>query len=255
MIKNLFDLKGKTALVTGSSRGIGLTLARGLAMAGASVVLNGRNEEKLLACAAAFKKEGLNAVVSAFDVCKEAAVQERIREIEEQAGGLDILINNAGNQFRAPLERFTENEWRALLDVHLTGAFLVSKTVVQAMIRKRSGKIINVCSVQSELARPGIAPYAVAKGGLKMLTRSMAAEWGPYGIQVNGIAPGYFKTEITRPLYEDPVFDGWLRNRTPARRWGESEELVGAAVFLASAASSYVNGHVLFVDGGLSVCV
>jgi gluconate 5-dehydrogenase len=255
LILEWFSLRGKIALVTGSSRGIGFTLARGLAGAGARVVLNGRDEKALGQSVSILQKEGLDATACPFDVRDEKGIQKQVEQIQGRIGEVDILVNNAGIQLRSPLEQFEEAVWRSILDLHVTGAFLVSKAVVPAMIRRQAGKIINICSVQSELARPGIAAYAAAKGGLKMLTRSMAAEWGRHNIQVNGIAPGYFKTDMTKALYEDPAFNLWLCNRTPAKRWGEPGELVGAAVFLASGASSYVNGHILFVDGGLSACV
>jgi gluconate 5-dehydrogenase len=256
VLRDLFGLNGKTALVTGSTRGLGFVLARGLSMAGAFVILNGRDEGRAEQAVLKLKAEGLNAVSCVFDVRDGDRTARQIEAVEKKTGaGVDILVNNAGIQNRSPLENFSEKEWREILDVHLTGAFLTARAVVPGMIRKKAGKIINICSVQSELARPGIAPYAAAKGGLKMLTRAMAAEWGRHNIQANGIAPGYFKTEMTRALFEDPNFDSWLRARTPANRWGDPGELVGAAVFLASGASDYVNGHVLFVDGGLSTCV
>ncbi|NOX64216.1 MAG: SDR family oxidoreductase, partial [Chlorobi bacterium] len=168
---------------------------------------------------------------------------------------IDILVNNAGIQIRGNLENFDLLDWQRLIDVNLTGAFLVSKAVVKDMIEKKSGKIINICSIQSELARPSIAPYTASKGGLKNLTKGMATDWGKYNIQVNGIAPGYFKTEMTKALYNDEKFDSWLCSRTPANRWGEPEELIGSLIFLASNASSYVNGHLVYVDGGMLACV
>ena len=255
MIHRMADLKGKTALITGSTRGLGRVLARGLAEAGATVVLNGRDENRLNEAVRTLAGEGWSASGQAFDVRDASAVEKSILDVEQRIGTVDILVNNAGVQIRASLEQFSEQDWRHIVDVHLTGAFLVAKAVVPSMIRKRSGKIINVCSVQSELARPTIAPYTAAKGGLKMLTKAMATDWGKYNIQANGLAPGYFKTEMTRPLYENPEFDAWLRGRTPANRWGDPEELVGALVFLASGASNYVNGHILVVDGGLTACV
>jgi gluconate 5-dehydrogenase len=178
-----------------------------------------------------------------------------IQSVEEDIGPIDILVNNAGIQIRAPLDQFKVEHWKALLDVNLTGVFLVSKAVVQGMIKRKAGKIINVCSIQSELARPTIAPYTASKGGVKLLTRGMATDWGRYNIQVNALAPGYFKTEMTKALWEDKDFDQWLCGRTPAHRWGNPDELIGATVFLASKASSYVNGHILYVDGGILACV
>ena len=255
MVHSLFDLTGKTALVTGSSRGLGFVLARGLSRAGASVVLNGLDENRLNRTVEALGRDRGSVHGRAFDVRDASAVGKAVSDVEAAIGPIDILVNNAGVQIRAPLEQFSEKDWRHILDVHLTGAFLMSRAVAPAMIRRHSGKIINVCSVQSELARPTIAPYTAAKGGLKMLTKAMATDWGKHNIQVNGLAPGYFKTEMTRPLFENPEFDTWLHGRTPANRWGDPEELVGALVFLASGASNFVNGHVLVVDGGLTACV
>ena len=197
------------------------------------------------------RAEGRSAHGEAFDVTDAQAVTAAIARIEETVGPIDVLVNNAGMQDRRPLEEFPPDAWRALLEVNLTSAFLVAQAVAQRMIPRRRGKIINVCSLQSEVGRPGIAPYAAAKGGLKMLTKGMCADWGRHGIQVNGLGPGYFVTELTKPLRDDPEFDRWLRARTPAGRWGEPEELVGAAVFLAAPASDFVNGQILYVDGGL----
>ncbi len=230
-------------------------MAKALAVSGARIVLNGRDGTSLEKTVSSMRKEGLKASFSLFDVTDADEVHRQIERVMKETGEIDILINNAGTQVRCPIEQFDEADWRRVIDIHVTGAFLVSKAVVPVMIRKRSGKIINICSVQSELARPGIAAYTAAKGGLKMLTRSMAAEWGRHNIQVNGIAPGYFKTDMTRSLAEDAEFNSWLCSRVPANRWGETDELGGAAVFLASAASSYVNGHILFVDGGLCASV
>jgi gluconate 5-dehydrogenase len=252
---DLFDLTGKVALVTGSSRGLGYTIAEGLGRAGATVVLNGIQPERLDQSVKALKNSGLNVYGAAFDVTDSGQIQEQIAHIESEIGPVDILFNNAGIQIRKPLETFDEADWRRLFDVNLTGAYLVAKAVVQGMIERRSGKIINICSVQSELARPSIAPYTASKGGLKNLTKGMATDWGKYNIQVNGLGPGYFVTEMTQPLVNDEKFDSWLRGRTPANRWGDPEELIGAAVFLASKASSYVNGHILYVDGGMLACV
>ncbi len=251
----LFDLSGKTALITGSSRGLGMTLAEGLAAAGARVILNGRNRAHLDQAVALLQEQGFSASAMIFDVQKETEIGKQIEEYTEQGNSIDILVNNAGLQIRGPLEEFTEADWHKVLDTNLTGVFLTSKIVVKKMIANRAGKIINICSVQSELARPTIAPYTASKGGLKMLTKAMATDWGRYNIQVNAIAPGYFKTDMTRALYENPTFDAWLCSRTPANRWGEPEELCGAVIFLASNAANYVNGHILYVDGGLTACV
>jgi len=255
MSTKLFDLTGKLALVTGSGRGIGLTLASGLAEAGCNIVLNDIEEKRLDDAVSRLKRAGFTCYGVPFDVRDEKTITEKVAHIENNIGPIDILINNAGIQIRAPLEQFNSDDWRRLIDVNLTGAFLVSKAVAQGMIRRRAGKIINICSIQSELARPTIAPYTASKGGLRNLTKGMATDWGKYNIQVNGIAPGYFKTEMTRALYEDPKFDAWLCSRVPANRWGDPAELIGAAVFLASKASDYVNGHLLYVDGGLMACV
>jgi len=254
-MSDLFDLTEKKALVTGSSQGLGFTLAKGLGQAGAIILLNGRDEGKLQNAVSDLQNEGINALGIPFDVRDENVVQSQIKKIEEDIGSIDILVNNAGIQIRGPLEDFEKDNWQKILDINLTGVFLTSKAVAKGMIKRKSGKIINICSIQSDLARPTIAPYTASKGGLKMLTKGMATDWGSYNIQINAIAPGYFKTEITKPLYDDEKFNSWLCSRTPANRWGDPEELIGAAVFLASQASNYVNGHILFVDGGMSACV
>lgn len=251
----LFDLSDQIALVTGSSRGIGLTIAEGYGRAGATVVLNGVNEERLRQAKATLALQGIKTSAFAFDVTDSAQVRRQVAAIEREVGPIDILVNNAGTQVRAPLEEFDEGDWEQIIRVNLTGAFLTSQAVVQGMIARGSGKIINICSMQSELGRPTIAPYAASKGGLKMLTRGMATEWGKYNIQVNGLGPGYFVTSMTKPLVEDEQFNAWLCSRVPANRWGDPSELIGAAIFLASKASSYVNGHILYVDGGMLACV
>ncbi len=255
MSQELFNLQGKIALITGSGRGIGYTLAEGLGRAGSTVILNDIDSDCLTKSAEILNDKGVKVHSSLFDVRNESDIQARVQSIEEDIGPIDILVNNAGIQIRGPLENFKLADWQNLIDINLTGAFLTAKAVVSGMIRRKAGKIINICSIQSELARPTIAPYTAAKGGLKMLTRGMATDWGTYNIQVNGIAPGYFKTEMTQKLYEDKAFDAWLCARVPANRWGDPAELVGAAIFLASKASDYVNGHIIFVDGGLRACV
>ena len=247
----LFDLTGRTALVTGSSQGIGFALARGLADAGAAIVLNGRDAQKLAAAAERLRVDGARVATAAFDVTDGAAVAAAVERIEAEFAPLDIVVNNAGIQWRAPLAEMTEEAWRAVIDTNLTSAFLVARAVAPRMIARRGGKFINICSVMSEVSRPTIGNYAAAKGGLKMLTRAMAVEWAKHGIQSNGIAPGYFVTPLNQPLVENAEFNRWICGRTPAGRWGQPEELVGAAIFLASRASDFVNGQVLAVDGGL----
>jgi gluconate 5-dehydrogenase len=247
-----FNLAGRIALVTGSSAGIGLALARGLAAAGAQVVLNARDEGKLAAAAADLRAEGANVQCAAFDVTDAAAVEAGIARIEQETGPIGILVNNAGMQRRAPLEAFAQADWQMLMKTNVDSVFLVGQAVARRMIPRRRGKIINICSVQSELGRPGIAPYTASKGAVKMLTKGMAIDWGPHGIQVNGLGPGYFKTELTQPLVDNAEFSAWLIGRTPSRRWGDVQDLVGAAVFLAADASNFVNGHILYVDGGVT---
>ena len=247
-----FRLDGRLAFVTGSSAGIGLGLARGLAQAGASLVLNGRDATKLRATAAALRAEGFDVHERAFDVTDSAAVKANVDSMERDIGAIDILINNAGIQRRAPLHEFSHQDWHDLMQTNLDSVFFVGQAVAQHMITRKKGRIINICSVQSELGRPGISPYMASKGALKMLTKGMAIDWGPLGLNVNGIGPGYFKTELNEKLVNDTTFSAWLTNRTPSRRWGEVEELAGAAVFLASNASTFVNGHILYVDGGVT---
>jgi len=242
----VFDVAGRTALVTGSSRGIGRALAQGLAEAGCDVVLHGRDD-----AAAARAASGLGARSVAFDVTDPEAVERGAAEV----GPLDILVNNAGIQHREPLLDLAAADWQRVLDTNLTSAFLVSRAFARGMVERGRGKIVNVASLQAELARPGIAAYAAAKGGLKMLTQSMCAEWGPAGVQANAIAPGYFATDLTRALVDDERFSEWVRGRTPAGRWGRVDELVGALLFLASPASDYVCGQLLHVDGGMSAVV
>jgi len=252
---NLFNVSGKVALVTGSTRGLGFTLAKGFALAGANIVLNGTDKTRVQSAVDQMRAEGFDSTGLSFDVCDEKSINESVQKIEKQFGQIDILVNNAGIMIRKPLEEFSLIEWQKVIDINLTGAFLVSKAVVHGMIERRAGKIVNICSVQSELARPTITPYTAAKGGLRNLTRGMAADWGKYNIQINGIAPGYFKTEMTKSLYQDEKFDGWLKVRTPANRWGDPNELIGVLLFLSSKASDYINGQLIYVDGGLTSCV
>lgn len=250
-LANLFSLAGRRALVTGAAQGIGLTLARGLGEAGAELLLNDLNTVQLEIAAAQLRSAGLQVVTCAFNVAREIEVSEGVAALERATGPVDILVNNAGIHRRAPLVDMTLADWQAVLDVNLTSAFLAARAVAPGMISRRAGKIINICSLNCEIARSTIANYAAAKGGLKMLTRAMAVEWGPHNIQANGIGPGYLLTDMTRSLAENAEFDGWLRARTPAGRWGEPNDLIGAAVFLASRAADFVNGQTVYVDGGL----
>ena len=254
-MKDLFTVEGKIALITGSSRGLGLILARGLARAGATVVLNGRDPQRLEEARANLADEGYTVHAYCFDIVDSGAIDTGIQAIETELGPIDILVNNAGIQHRAPLEDFPEEEWRKILDINLTGAFLVSKAVVQGMKKRGRGKIINICSLQSDLGRATIAPYAASKGGLKMLTRGMTVDWAKYGIQINGIGPGYFVTEMTRKLKDDEKFDTWICGRTPAGRWGDPEELIGTLLFFSSSASDFVNGQLMYVDGGITAAI
>ncbi len=248
----LFNLEGRLALVTGSSQGIGFALARGLAEHGAAVVINGRDEAKVRGAVAELKAAGFTAHGSSFDVTDLEAIKAGVEWIETRAGPIDILINNAGMQFRGPLEDFPQDKWLQLLQTNISSVFYVGQTVAKHMIPRGRGKIINIASVQSELARPSIAPYTATKGAVRNLTRGMCTDWAKYGLQINAIAPGYFKTPLNQALIDNPEFSTWLEKRTPAGRWGNVEELVGAAVFLAGDASSFINGQVLHIDGGIT---
>jgi gluconate 5-dehydrogenase len=247
-----FKLDGRRALITGSSGGIGLALAEGLAKAGASVVLNGRDAGRVSAAAGPLRAMGLKIDEAAFDVTDARAVEAAVAGIEKDLGPIDILINNAGIQRRMTLEDFPEETWHELMRTNLDSVFYVAKAVARRMIPRKKGAMINICSVQSELGRPTIAPYTASKGAVKMLTKGMAIDWGKHGIRVNGLGPGYFATELNKALVADDKFSGWLCDRTPLGRWGQVDELVGAAVFLSSDASSFVSGHVLYVDGGVT---
>jgi gluconate 5-dehydrogenase len=247
----LFSLAGRRALITGSGQGIGLTLARGLAVAGASLVVNDRDPARLAQAVAQLRAEGFTADGRAFDVAIATEVEAALSGLEGELGPIDILINNAGIHARAPLESLSLEAWQSVLEVNLTSAFLVSRAIAPGMIRRGAGKIINLCSLNSEISRPTIANYAAAKGGLKMLTRAMAVEWGRHNLQTNGLAPGYIRTSLTTPVVADPELARRILARTPGGRWGDPGDLVGAAVFLAAPASDFVNGQILFIDGGL----
>lgn len=254
-MENLFDLNGRRILITGSARGLGCFLAEGLAAHGAKIVINSTTQAGADKAAATLVEKGYHADAVAFDVTDKAAVEAGIEKIEQTLGPIDVLINNAGIQRRHPFLEFPEEEWDQVIDVNQKSVFLVSQVVGKYMVKREAGKIINIGSMQSELGRDTITPYAASKGAVKMLTRGMCVELARYNIQVNGIAPGYFKTDMTKALAEDKDFTAWLCNRTPANRWGDPSELIGAAVFLASKASNFVNGHLLFVDGGMLAAV
>ncbi|CAN0511112.1 unnamed protein product, partial [Laminaria digitata] len=249
-MSDLFSLNGRRALITGSSQGIGLALARGLAQAGAEVVLNGRDTAKLSAAAETLRGEGATVFELAFDATDHAGVRGAIDGFEAEHGAIDILVNNAGMQHRTPLEDFPAEMFEKLLQTNVASVFHVGQACARHMIERGRGKIINIASVQTALARPGIAPYTTTKGAVGNLTKGMATDWARHGLQCNAIAPGYFDTPLNKALVDDPEFSAWLEKRTPAGRWGNVEELVGACVFLSSDASSFVNGHTLYVDGG-----
>ena len=250
-MSSLFDLGGSLALITGSSQGIGLALAEGLAAHGASIVINGRDAAKVERAVAGLRDKGYTVHGAAFDVTS-SAVADDINRIESELGPIGILVNNAGMQFRSPLEDFPADKWEELLRTNVSSVFYTSQAVARHMIGRGQGKIINIGSVQSELARPSIAPYTATKGAVKNLTRGMAVDWAKHGLQINGIGPGYFRTPLNQALVDNPEFSAWLEKRTPAGRWGNVEELVGAVVFLSGKASSFVNGHMLYVDGGIT---
>jgi gluconate 5-dehydrogenase len=251
----LFDLTGRLALVTGSSQGIGLALAEGLARAGAAVILNGRDPEKVARAAEPLEADGLRIHRMAFDVTDPDAAAAAAARIEAEVGPIDILVNNAGIQRRAAFATFEAETYREVQRTNVDGVFFATQAVVRGMIERRRGKVINICSVMSELGRPTIVPYVTSKGAVKMMTKALCAELGRHNIQVNGIGPGYIETELNTALLNDKAFSSWVESRTPAGRWGKVEELVGAAIFLASPASDYVNGHILYVDGGMTAVV
>ena len=248
----LFDLTGKNALITGATQGLGMAMAKGLGHAGANLIINGHTPQKMEKAIKEYQQSGLHASSYIFDVTNEHQVKENIQRIEEEVGPIDILINNAGMIQRVPLIDMKLEAYQKVLDVNLTGAFIVSRQVARSMTGRQQGKIINICSMMSEMGRDTVGAYAAAKGGLKMLTRNMATEWARFNIQVNGIGPGYFATEQTAPLRVDgnPVNE-FIKNRTPAGKWGDPAQLAGTAIFLASEASDYINGHILYVDGGI----
>jgi len=249
-MRNLFDVSGKIVLITGSSRGLGLALAGGFAEAGARVIINGTRQAGVDQAVETIRRMGGLAMGYAFNVTDAAQVEENVTRIEREVGPIDVLINNAGIHRRAPLAEMSLEDWQAVIDVNLTSVFIMSRCVVKGMIERRRGVIINISSLNAEAARPTIGNYCAAKGGIAMLTKSMAVEWGKYNIRVNAIGPGYFITDLTRPLAENPEFDAWVRQRVPLGRWGNPGELVGTAIFLASEASSYISGRTIYVDGG-----
>lgn len=251
MSTQLFSLAGKTALVTGSSRGLGFAIAEGLAAAGARLVINGVDAARLDASAASLRGKGYVVDAHAFDVCDEASVVAAFGKLDAAGIAIDILVNNAGVQFRKPMVELATDDWRRVIETNLTSAFVVGREAAKRMIPRGRGKVINIGSLMSELARATVAPYTVAKGGIKMLTRAMTAEWAPHNIQANAIGPGYMLTEMNQALIDNPTFDAWVKGRTPTGRWGRPEELIGTAVFLASDASNYVSGQIIYVDGGM----
>jgi gluconate 5-dehydrogenase len=251
MSTSLFDLSGKTALVTGSSRGLGRAIAEGFAKAGARLIINGTDPARAEAAAGEFRSQGYQAQACAFDVTDEATIVQAFERFDADGVAVDILVNNAGIQHRKPLVEFTTAEWRRVIETNLTSAFVIGREAAKRMIPRGRGKIINIGSLGSELARPTIAPYTTAKGGIRNLTRAMAVEWAQHGIQANAIGPGYMLTDMNQALVSNPDFQSWLMSRVPAKRWGNPDELVGAAIFLASDASTYVNGQTIYVDGGM----
>ena len=255
MSQSLFDLAGRTALVTGSSRGLGRAIAEGLAKAGARLIVNGVDAARVEAAVAEMRGAGYVVEGAAFDVTDEAGILDAFTRFDAAGTAIDILVNNAGIQMRKPLVEFTSAEWRKVIETNLTSAFVIGREAAKRMIPRKHGKIINIGSLGSELARPTIAPYTTAKGGIRNLTRAMAVEWAASGIQANAIGPGYMLTDMNQALVSNPDFNAWLMSRIPSKRWGRPEELVGAAVFLASGASDYVNGQIIYVDGGMSAAM
>ena len=253
--RNPFDLTGRIALVTGAYRGLGFAIARGMAAAGARVILNGRNADALAGAASVLAGEGLRAEVALFDVTDARAVNDGVAAVVRRIGKIDVLVNNAGIQRRHLLVDFPQKEWDEIIATNLTAPYVVSQAVMPDMIAQRRGKIIHIASLLSEFARPSVVPYTAAKGGIRQLTRGMAVELAEHNIQVNAIAPGYFATEMNRALLDNPTFDAWVKQRTPARRWGEPDEIAGLAVFLASPAADYITGQMIMIDGGRRVAL
>ncbi len=251
MSLSLFDLNGRTALVTGSSRGLGRAIAEGMAKAGARLVVNGTDPARVETAVGELRAAGFAAEGAAFDVTDEAAVVSAFEGFDKAGIEIDILVNNAGIQMRKPLVEFSSADWRKVIETNLTSAFIIGREAAKRMIPRQRGKIINIASLASELARPTIAPYTAAKAGIKNLTKSMAVEWAASGIQANAIGPGYMLTDMNQALMSNTDFNNWLMSRVPAKRWGNPDELVGAAIFLASSASNYVNGQTIYVDGGM----
>jgi gluconate 5-dehydrogenase len=251
MSHSIFNLKGKTALITGSSRGLGRAIAEGLAQAGARIIINGSLADRTLNSQKELLAHGYDVEACVFDVTNEEAVTQAFKDLDERHIAVDILVNNAGIQLRKPMVELTTYEWNKVIDTNLTSCFVLGREAAKRMISRGHGKVINIASLTSELARATVAPYTVAKGGIKMLTKAMAAEWAVHGLQANAIGPGYMITDMNQALIDNPTFDAWVKGRTPAKRWGKPEELVGAAIFLASEASNYVNGQVIYVDGGM----
>ncbi|KEO52077.1 MULTISPECIES: SDR family oxidoreductase [Thalassospira] len=251
MSLELFSLAGKTALITGSSRGLGRAFAEGLAAAGATVILNGTNSERLSQACKEMSDAGMKVDMSLFDVTDEAAIKAAFDRFDAAGMQIDILINNAGIQFRKPMLELDTADWQRVIDTNLTSAFMIGREAAKRMVKRGHGKIVNIGSLTSELARATVAPYTVAKGGIKMLTKAMAAEWGEHGLQANAIGPGYMLTDMNAALTSNPEFDAWVKARTPARRWGRPDELIGTAIYLCSDASNYVNGQIIYADGGM----
>lgn len=251
MTNPLFDLTGRTALVTGSSRGLGRAMAEGLAAAGASILVNGTDPARVGAAVQEMRQAGFEANPAAFDVTSEEQVVNAFAGFDASGVTVDILVNNAGIQFRKPMVELATADWQRVIDTNLTSAFVIGREAAKRMIARGHGKIINIGSLTSALARATVAPYTVAKGGIKMLTQAMAAEWAEHGIQANAIGPGYMLTDMNQALIDNPAFDAWVKSRTPSKRWGRPDELIGTAVFLAAPASNYINGQIIYVDGGM----